>query len=90
MSESPRLPNLADGRAAVAAADALVSQALVRATEITAKGERIDDHQVLAERVAYAATEGRAARELVESVAEARQEGRGDGLFEALAAASAA
>jgi (2S)-methylsuccinyl-CoA dehydrogenase len=90
MSETPRLPNLADARAAVAAAEALVSRAVARATEITAKGEGIDDHQVLAERVTYAATEARAARALVEAVAEARGAGRGDELFEALAAASAA
>jgi (2S)-methylsuccinyl-CoA dehydrogenase len=90
MSQSPRLPNLADGRAAVEAAEALVSQAVARATEITARGEGIDDHQVLAERVAYAATETRAARELVEAVGLARSEGRGDALLEAIAAASAA
>jgi (2S)-methylsuccinyl-CoA dehydrogenase len=90
MSDGIRLPNLADGRAAVAAAEALVDQALSRATEITARGEKIDDHQVLAERVAYAATEARAARELIEAVAEARGAGRGDALFEATGAASAA
>ena len=90
MTESPRLPNLADARTALEAADALVSQALSKATEITAKGERIDDHQVLAERVAYAATEARAARELVEAVAAARAEGTGDALLETVAAASAA
>jgi (2S)-methylsuccinyl-CoA dehydrogenase len=90
MTESPRLPNLTDGRAAVAAAEALVSQALARATEITAKGERIDDHQVLTERVTYAATEARAASELVEAVARARGEGAGSALLEAVAAVSAA
>ena len=90
MTESPRLPNLADARTALEAADALVTQALQEATGITAKGERIDDHQVLAERVAYAATEARAARELVGAVAAARAEGAGDALLEAVAAASAA
>lgn len=90
MTESPRLPNLADARVALEAATSLMTQAVARATEITAKGERIDDHQVLAERVAYAATEARAARELVEAVAAARAEGAGDALLEAVAAASAA
>jgi len=90
MTESPVMPGLDDGVAAVEAAESLVSQALARATEITRKGAAIDDHQVLAERVAYAATETRAARELVDAVRQARQEGRGDAMLEATAAASAA
>ncbi len=90
MSDPKSLPGLVEARAASEAAAILVAEALARATEITGRGERIDDHQVLAERVAYAATEARAARELVEAVAIARAEGRGDALLEALAAASAA
>ncbi|MBS1106524.1 MAG: hypothetical protein H6Q91_2026, partial [Deltaproteobacteria bacterium] len=45
---------------------------------------------MLAERVAYAATEARAARELIEYAAGARREGRGDAWLEATAAAGAA
>jgi (2S)-methylsuccinyl-CoA dehydrogenase len=59
-------PTLNDARALSEAAERLVEQALNRAREITDAGKRIDDHQVLVERVAYAATEGRAARELLE------------------------
>jgi hypothetical protein len=46
--------------------EALSGAALERAKEITHSGKLIDEHQVLAERVAYAATEARAARELFE------------------------
>src|SRR5262249_56256990 len=53
-------------------------------------GKRIDEHRVLAERVAYAATEARAARELVDYAARVRESGRGDALLEATAAAGAA
>jgi (2S)-methylsuccinyl-CoA dehydrogenase len=61
--------SLDDARQLCDAADRLVSLALERAQEITQGGRRIDDHQVLAERVAYAATEARAAREAVDAVA---------------------
>jgi (2S)-methylsuccinyl-CoA dehydrogenase len=50
----------------VAAARALTSRAVERATEITKQGIAIDDHQVLASRTAYAATEARAAAELLD------------------------
>jgi (2S)-methylsuccinyl-CoA dehydrogenase len=87
---SPALPGLDDARALVAAADALLARVLERAREITDAGKRIDDHQVLAERVAYAATEGRAAKEVVEFAASVRAEGRGDEMLAATAAAAAA
>lgn len=90
MSETPHLPTLADARVALDSAEKLVSKAVERASEITSRGERIDDHQVLAERVAYAATEARAARELVAAVAELRGSGGGHALLEATAAASVA
>ncbi|HVP31160.1 MAG TPA: acyl-CoA dehydrogenase family protein [Myxococcota bacterium] len=90
-SPSPSsLPGLDDARTALAAAEALVARCLERARVVTENGERIDAHQVLGDRVAYAATEARAARELVESVAALRSEGRADAQLEALAAASAA
>jgi len=86
----PALPGLDEARAALSAAESLVGRALERAREITAGGDAIDAHQVLADRVAYAATEARAARELVESVAALKEEGRADAALETLAAASAA
>ena len=69
------LPGLDDARLLVTAADGLLAQALARARTITAHGADIDAHQVLAERVAYAATEGRAARAFVEFVTEAATRG---------------
>ncbi|HEX3598121.1 MAG TPA: acyl-CoA dehydrogenase family protein, partial [Polyangiaceae bacterium] len=48
----------------VGAAARLSGEAVARATAITDKGARIDEHQVLSSRVAYAATEARAAEEL--------------------------
>ena len=50
------------------AAGHLVERALERAREITDGGKRIDEHQVLTERVTYAATESRAASELLDEV----------------------
>ncbi len=68
MSTSPEeLPTLEDARPLLAAAESLVEKALGRAREITDGGRSIDAHQVLAERVAYAATEVRAAQELYEA-----------------------
>jgi (2S)-methylsuccinyl-CoA dehydrogenase len=87
---TPALPTLDDARALLAAADSLLAGVLARASEITKKGAAIDDHQVLAERVAYAATEGRAARELLEYAQGVKSRGRGDSWLEATAAAGAA
>jgi len=61
-------PTLADATLLRDAANRLVERTLERAREITDGGKRIDDHQVLTERVAYAATEARAASELVDAV----------------------
>jgi (2S)-methylsuccinyl-CoA dehydrogenase len=87
---TPALPTLDDARALLAAADSLLENALARAREITRNGAAIDDHQVTTERVAYAATEGRAARELVEYAAGVAAEGRADAWLTATAAAGAA
>ena len=65
MSETP-LPTLADARVLLEACETLCETVLERAREVTQGGRAIDDHQVLSERVAYAATEARAARELVD------------------------
>ena len=83
-------PTLEDARSALSAAEALTRQTVARMREITKAGDAIDDHQVLSERVAYAATETRAARELVEYVAGVRREGRGGSMLEVVAAAAAA
>jgi (2S)-methylsuccinyl-CoA dehydrogenase len=56
---------LDDARAILAAATQLTDAAVARAAELTGRGERIDDHQVVVDRVAYAATEARAAAELL-------------------------
>jgi len=55
---------LSDARKIVDIALRLSGEAVAKATAITEKGAKIDDHQVLASRVAYAATEARAAGEL--------------------------
>ena len=68
-------PTLADAHLLRDAANQLVEKALERGREITDGGKRIDDHQVLTERVAYAATQARAASELVDAVEEAGQGG---------------
>jgi (2S)-methylsuccinyl-CoA dehydrogenase len=83
-------PTLEDARSALSAAESLTRQAVDRTREITQGGDAIDDHQVLSERVAYAATETRAARELVAYVAGVHKEGRGGSLLEEVAAAAAA
>ncbi len=82
--------SLDHARVLLGAADRLLGRVLERAREITAGGSRIDDHQVLAEAVAYAATEGRAARELAEFAAGALAAGRAAPMLETTAAAGAA
>jgi (2S)-methylsuccinyl-CoA dehydrogenase len=89
-SASPAFPGLEDARRLLAAAETLLGRALERARHLTGGGRAIDDHQVLAERVSYAATEARAARELLERTAAARGEGRPDAHLEELAVAGAA
>jgi len=83
-------PSLDDARPLLAAADALLERAQQAARERTDGGEQIDAHQVLSEAVAYAATQGRAARELAAFVEQARREGRADPALERLAAAGIA
>jgi (2S)-methylsuccinyl-CoA dehydrogenase len=90
MSPDPTLPSLEDARAFVAAAEQLLERVVDRARGVTEAGKRIDDHQVLAERVAYAATEGRAARELLAFAAGAGAEGRGSAMLAACAGAGCA
>jgi (2S)-methylsuccinyl-CoA dehydrogenase len=82
-------PTLEDAHHLCDAADRLVERALERAREITEAGRRIDEHQVLAQRVAYAATQARAARETVEAAAP-HAGGSGDAMIEITAAAAVA
>ncbi len=88
--ELPPTPSLEEASQLIGAAESLIEVALGRARELTHGGKRIDDHQVLAERVAYAATEARAGRELVELVRGAAQEGRADTTLQQIAVTGAA
>jgi len=63
-------PTLADARLLCDASAGLIERACERAQAITESGKRIDDHQVMTERVAYAATQARAAAELVDALSE--------------------
>ena len=71
MSEKKPIPTFKQAVQLQRAALELSEEALVRAREITQGGQRIDDHQVLVERVVYAATQARAVTELVEAVSAA-------------------
>ncbi len=84
------VPTLDDARVCLRAADQLLGRALARAREITEGGSRIDAHQVLTEAVTYAATEGRAARALLDSAAAAQAEGRSAPMLETTAVAGVA
>ena len=83
-------PTLADAQHLVDAAERLLDQTLERASVITEGGKRIDDHQVLAERVAYAVTEGHAARASLDFAAALGEEGRSSEILESTFAASVA
>jgi (2S)-methylsuccinyl-CoA dehydrogenase len=74
-------------RTILAAAEALANACIEQAVKVTDRGKNIDDHQVLSERVAYAATEARAARELVEAVAAL---GKPDPFLDTISAAATA
>ena len=58
-----------DVRTVASALERLASLALAAATSLTAGGERIDEHQVIVEKVASAATDARVARSLVTALA---------------------
>jgi (2S)-methylsuccinyl-CoA dehydrogenase len=64
------------------ASEALLERALSAGQELTGGGKLIDDHQVVTERLAYAATEAVAARELTKAIHEIRAEGRSDASLE--------
>ena len=81
------LPTLDDARPLLDAAEALIARCVTRTTEITDHGKQIDEHQVLAERITYAATQCRAARELANLADAAKAEGQSSETLELLAAA---
>jgi len=87
---STAAPSLDDAKTLLAAAERLLEQAVAGARELTGDGRRIDEHQVATERVAYAATEARAARDLVTAVETARADGSSSDRFELCAVAGAA
>ncbi len=69
----------------VRAARAVVDEAIAAAKKVTQDGKGIDDHQVHAERVAYAATEVAAAEALAAYARGLRDAGRGDATTDAMA-----
>jgi (2S)-methylsuccinyl-CoA dehydrogenase len=83
-------PPLDDARLLLDGAERLVDRALTGARAITENGKGVDEHQVLAERVVYAATEARAARELFDATASLAGEGRGSAGLERLCGAAVA
>ena len=83
-------PTLSDARLLLDAAKDLLDQSVERASAVTEGGKRIDDHQVLAERVAYAVTEGCAARASLDFGVALAEEGRSSAILESTIAASVA
>jgi len=75
-------PTLTDARRLLEAAEEILEQTRERASVVTEGGKRIDDHQVLAERVAYASTEGRAARAAFDFAAGLTEAGRSSPIVE--------
>lgn len=81
---------LAGGRRILTAADAVMNAVIEAAKQTTENGRRIDEHQVLTERVAYLATELRAARDLLAYAEELHGRGQGDAVTDLQAVAYAA
>jgi len=81
------LPTVDDARSLLGAADDLLAKCRERAIEITGGGKQIDEHQVLTERVAYAATEARAAREILVYLDGVQEQGRSSEMLELTATA---
>ncbi len=77
-SEAPTAGALEAAHRLVGEAEALAAAAVARAAELTDAGAKIDDHQVLCERLALLATEARAARSLVDYAGRLAGAGRAD------------
>ncbi|MGH7893511.1 MAG: acyl-CoA dehydrogenase family protein [Candidatus Binatia bacterium] len=73
----------------LSAARAVIDEAIGAARKVTQDGKGIDDHQVHAERVAYAATEVAAAEALAAYAKDRRAAGQGDDTTDLVAAAFA-
>jgi (2S)-methylsuccinyl-CoA dehydrogenase len=82
--------DLDGGRRILAAAETVMEAVVAAARLTTDNGRRIDDYQVLTERVAYLATEVRAARDLLSYAESLRAGGRADTTVELQAVAYAA
>ena len=83
-------PSLDDAATLLQAADQLLGSVQKRAAEVTENGRQIDAHQVLTERVAYAATEARAAHELMKHTENAQADGLSSETLELCAIAGVA
>lgn len=86
MSSTP--PTLEDAKSLLDAATSLLDRSVAAAKALTENGKRIDDHQVVTERVAYAATEAVAAWEVIKGIEEVRAEGRSNEMIELTAVAA--
>ena len=89
-AETSTATALIAARALAHEAEVLAGAAVARAAELTDAGNRMDDHQVLCERLALIATEARAARSLVEYAERLAAAGKPDPLSEEMALAYAA
>jgi len=87
MSNVPH-PSLEDAKSLLDAATSLLERAVAAARSLTSNGKNIDDHQVITECVAYAATEAVAAHEVIRNAEEIRAEGRSNELLELAAVAA--
>ncbi|MDG2050611.1 MAG: acyl-CoA/acyl-ACP dehydrogenase [Myxococcota bacterium] len=87
MNTAPH-PTLEDAKSLMDAASSLLDRSITAAREMTEGGQKIDDHQVITERVAYAATEAIAAKEVIASIEGIRAEGRSHETLELTAVAS--
>lgn len=85
---TPAHPTLEDAKSLMDAATSLLDRSVDAAREMTDGGQKIDDHQVITERIAYAATEAIAAREVISSIEAIRAEGRSSEILELTAVAS--
>lgn len=90
MTTNQQSKTLSDARELAVVAGGIANAAVAGAAELTNGGRGIDDHQVLAERLALMATEARAAMALVEYAERLAGEGRADALTEDEALAYAA
>jgi len=79
---------LEDARLILAAGAQLLADATVAAKSMTDGGKKIDDHQVITERVAYAATEAVAAHEVLTAFDAWSAEGKGTAIREKVAIAA--